>query len=144
MHTTNKRNAALIQSFFATSLGVLPDRGVIRFVGIPEEYFATAGTTVTGHIERLQKAPSVPSRQDSETEDVIQRKPSRRDVQNRPPKLSLVPKCSSMPGSRMPSPTFRGPAMPAIPDQQSPLDKKAEKVQKAGKRKSIFAAFFGR
>ena len=56
--TTNKRNTALIQSHMASSLGVLPDRGIIRFCAIADEYLATKGTTYSGHIERLQKTGS--------------------------------------------------------------------------------------
>lgn len=54
--TTNKRNAALTQSFLATALGVLPDRGIIRFNAISEESLAISGTTIHGQIERMQKS----------------------------------------------------------------------------------------
>ncbi|KAL9126189.1 MAG: hypothetical protein Q9217_004718 [Psora testacea] len=138
---TNKRNAALIQSFLASSLGVLPDRGVIKFIDIAEEYLATAGTTLSGQIERLQKARTHDNQPMTETEESVQRRPSRKEVQTRPSKLSLVPQPSSMPGSRMPSPTFKGPVMPAIPDEKSPLDRKAERIQKISRRKSFFAIF---
>ena len=139
--TTNKRNAALMQSFLASSLGVLPARGVIRFVGLPEEYLATAGTTVSGQIERLEKASSNECKPSSEAEEIIPRRPSRRKVQNRPLKLSLVPRSVSMPGSRLPSPTFQSPAMPAMPAEKSLLDRRAERMQKVGKRKSFFSIF---
>jgi hypothetical protein len=53
--TTNKRNAALIQTFMAESIGVSPDRGVVKFVPIPEESLAMNGMTVLGEIERLER-----------------------------------------------------------------------------------------
>lgn len=53
--TINKRNAALIQSFMSDTLGVTPDRGIIRFQTIPEENMAISGRTILGEIERLEK-----------------------------------------------------------------------------------------
>ena len=53
--TINKRNAALIQSFMSDTLGVTPDRGIIRFQTIPEENIAISGRTILGEIERLEK-----------------------------------------------------------------------------------------
>lgn len=52
---TNKRNAALIQSFMADILSVPPERGIIRFIAIPEENLAMNGTTMQGEIERMEK-----------------------------------------------------------------------------------------
>lgn len=56
--TTNKRNAALIQSFMADILSVPPERGVIKFTPIPEENFAFNGNTLLGEIERLEQQQS--------------------------------------------------------------------------------------
>ncbi|KAI4944350.1 hypothetical protein J4E86_009408 [Alternaria arbusti] len=53
--TTNKRNAALIQTFMAESIGVAPERGVVKFVPIPEESLAMNGMTILGEIERLER-----------------------------------------------------------------------------------------
>lgn len=53
--TTNKRNAALIQSFMFESIGVQADRGIIKFVPIQEDSLATNGMTVLGEIERLER-----------------------------------------------------------------------------------------
>ncbi|OQO05778.1 hypothetical protein B0A48_09872 [Cryoendolithus antarcticus] len=52
---TNKRNAALIQSFMADILSVPPDRGIIKFNPIPEENLATNGNTMLGEIERPER-----------------------------------------------------------------------------------------
>lgn len=53
--TTNKRNAALMQTFMHESIGVTPDRGIVKFVAIQEENFAMNGTTILGDIERLER-----------------------------------------------------------------------------------------
>lgn len=53
--TTNKRNAALIQTLMAESIGVSPDRGIIKFLPIPEENLAMNGMTILGEIERLER-----------------------------------------------------------------------------------------
>lgn len=53
--TTNKRNAALIQTFMAESIGVPADRGVIKFIPIPEDSLAINGMTILGEIERLER-----------------------------------------------------------------------------------------
>jgi hypothetical protein len=53
--TTNKRNASLIQAFMAESIGVSPERGILKFVPIPEESLAMNGMTVLGDIERLER-----------------------------------------------------------------------------------------
>lgn len=53
--TTNKRNAALIQSFMADILSVPPERGIVKFVPVPEENYAVNGNTLFGEIERLEQ-----------------------------------------------------------------------------------------
>jgi hypothetical protein len=53
--TTNKRNTALIQNFLSESLGVPLDRGIIKFVAIPDDCLATNGMTVLGEIENLER-----------------------------------------------------------------------------------------
>jgi hypothetical protein len=53
--TTNKRNAALIQSFMADILSVPPERGIIKFTPVPEENYAFNGNTLYGEIERLEQ-----------------------------------------------------------------------------------------
>ena len=53
--TTNKRNAALIQTFMAESIGVPSDRGIIKFIPIAEDSLAINGMTILGEIERLER-----------------------------------------------------------------------------------------
>ncbi|KAF2085560.1 hypothetical protein K490DRAFT_13356, partial [Saccharata proteae CBS 121410] len=52
---TNKRNAALLQTFMADVLGVTMTRGIIRFQGLAEENMATNGRTMLGEIERVER-----------------------------------------------------------------------------------------
>jgi hypothetical protein len=53
--TLNKRNAALIQNFMAESIGVAPERGVMKFVPIPEDSLAIGGMTILGEIETMER-----------------------------------------------------------------------------------------
>ncbi|KAH6624833.1 Tautomerase/MIF superfamily [Chaetomium sp. MPI-SDFR-AT-0129] len=53
--TTNKRNAALIQRHMAETLGVSPERGLVRFVPVQEEHLASGGKTVAGEVEELER-----------------------------------------------------------------------------------------
>lgn len=138
--TTNKRNAALLQGFMSDSLGVEPDRGVVRFVGVGEEYLATNGTTVLGEIEAQAKTSDDENRPDT----AMGRARSRRSV--KPKELNLQGRTTSKPGSKVTSPAPRSPALtspslPAIPTEKSPLDRKAEKVQKMGRRRSFLSMF---
>lgn len=52
---TNKRNAALLAHVLEESLGVSPSRGLIKFIGIPEDNFAFNGKTISAEIEELEK-----------------------------------------------------------------------------------------
>jgi hypothetical protein len=56
--TTNKRNAAMIQSFMTESIGVPAHRGVLKFIPIAEDSLATNGMTILGDIERLERLQS--------------------------------------------------------------------------------------
>jgi hypothetical protein len=53
--TTNKRNAAMIQTFMTEAIGVAADRGIIRFIPISEDSLATNGTTIAGDIEQYER-----------------------------------------------------------------------------------------
>lgn len=53
--TTNKRNAALIQTHVKETLGVPASRGYVRFVASPEENVAHGGKTVAGEMEDVEK-----------------------------------------------------------------------------------------
>jgi Macrophage migration inhibitory factor (MIF) len=53
---TNKRNAALTQSYMTDVLGVPPDRGVVHFKAIADENLAYCGKTVLGQIDETDEA----------------------------------------------------------------------------------------
>lgn len=141
--TTNKRNAALLQTYLAESLGVAPIRGVIRFAPIPDEDLAFNGTTILGQIENLQKALGNQNVSSTGFSPFPPKQNSRRQAQARPRDLPLRGGTSSVPISRAASPAMQSPRLPAIPTEKSPMDLRAEKVQKLGKRRS-FMAIFGR
>lgn len=52
---TNLRNTILIQSAMQEILRIPPSRGVVRYMPLAEENFATNGTTVLGEIEKLER-----------------------------------------------------------------------------------------
>lgn len=169
----NKRNTALIQSHMASSLGVLPDRGIIRFCPIADECLAIKGTTYSGHIERLQRKLSEEPLEDvmpakaeapkpTEAAPIIPQLTTDKKKKNRQSLLIQTRPCTtpnpnrqfrSAPASKATSPTFqrtpsvpdlaaqRSPPVPSIPWDNNPMDRKAEKVQKLGKRKSFFTIF---
>lgn len=139
--TTNKRNAALLQSFMSDSLGVAPARGVIRFTGIPDEDLAFNGTTVLGQIENLQKTSENGNSLGTGFSAFPQKAQSRKQVQTKPRDLPLREGTQSVPISRVASPAMESPPIPAIPTEKSALDIKAEKVQRLGKRRSFMAMF---
>jgi len=139
--TTNKRNAALLQAYLADSLGVAPTRGVIRFTRIPDEDLAFNGTTIFGQIENLQKALRNQNASSTGFSPFPPKQNSRRQAQAKPKDLPLRGGISSVPISRVASPTIESPPLPAIPTLKSATDLKAEKVQKLGKRRSFMAMF---
>lgn len=138
--TTNKRNASLIQSFMTDALGVTPDRGIVRFVGVAEEYLATNGTTVLGEIENLRKTSSEESAVDNHTRHGTLRGRNRRAM-HKPSELPLREDSALRAFDTGPSPPSESPTMPPIPQEMSLLDRKAKKVQKMGRRKSFLAMF---
>lgn len=138
--TTNKRNAALLQSFMTASLGVASDRGIVRFVGIEESSLATSGNTILGEIEALGKN----SDEDHRPDMTMGRTKSRRSV--KPKDLRLRSRSNSKLSANVTSPpplspALTSPSLPAIPTQRSALDRKAEKMQTMGRRKSFLSMF---
>lgn len=138
--TTNKRNAALIQNFMIDALGVPSERGVVRFVGIPEEYLATNGMTVLGEIESLRKTFGEERRTDSSRLSTIR---SRGRRASKAQGLGPGEEKGSTFRARSPTPPLESPPLPSIALKRSHLDFKTEKVQKMGRRRS-FMALFGR
>lgn len=52
---TNKRNLMLIQSHLEITLKVPQARGVVRFVGVPEECLGCGGKTVAGVLAEVHE-----------------------------------------------------------------------------------------
>ncbi|KAL8939805.1 MAG: hypothetical protein Q9216_003156 [Gyalolechia sp. 2 TL-2023] len=138
---TNKRNSVMIQTFMSELLGVTPDRGIIRFVGISEEYLATNGNTVQGEIDNLSKGSSEDTT-DTKRSNTLRRGRSRKS--SRPEKLNLhMERSRPVTSDNAPSPVLQSPPLPDMPREMSPLDRRAEKVQKMGRRRSFLAMFSG-
>jgi hypothetical protein len=142
---TNKRNASLLAKAMEEGLGVAPNRGVIRFLAMPEENLATDGKTIAGEIEELEK-------ETAETNTSLQRSLSRGT-----PKSKRRHSMKSLRGTKNQLPTHNEhtsptpplseretPPLPAMPSEKSPMDRRAEKAQKMGRRKSFIATIFGK
>jgi hypothetical protein len=53
---TNKRNAALLQRHLESTLCVPASRGLVRFVGVPEECLACDGRTIAGELSAARSS----------------------------------------------------------------------------------------
>ncbi|KAL2056477.1 hypothetical protein ABVK25_003501 [Lepraria finkii] len=137
--TTNKRNAALLQAFLADSLGVSPARGLVRFMSIPDEHLAFNGTTVLGQIDNIQRVSDEREKEQYRPVKVGPTLHKNNSVTRNYRMISQrkMPVSQSVPLSRVDSP----PLLPAMPTENSLLDRRAEKVQRLGKRKSFFNIF---
>ncbi|KAE9378935.1 Tautomerase/MIF [Stipitochalara longipes BDJ] len=144
---TNKRNAALLAKAMEEGLGVAPNRGVIKFVAMSEDNLATDGKTITGEIEELEK-------ESAENNSSLQR-----NLSKNPPKTKRRNSLRSLRTNKTPLPTHNEhgsptppisdwervtPPLPAIPSEKSPMDQRAEKAQRMGRRKSFIASIFGK
>ena len=160
--TTNKRNAALVQNFLQDSLGVTPSRGVIRFVPVADENLATNGTTVLGDMESHSRTSSenqnhingkpqegtshlgrnksrrAPKPQELQLNSIRSRSGSRANTSYNPPPTNTSTAPSS-PTSNLSA--LKSPSLPAIPMEKSVADRRAEKMQRVGRRRSILAMF---
>lgn len=146
---TNKRNAALLGTHMSEELGVNARRGAIKFQVIAEENLANDGRTVAGEIEELEK-------EISENNLNLQRSLSRGTTKSRKRQsmkslrgLKNGGQLSTHNESMTPTPPMsRHENTPPMPDFPPPatskIDRKAEKVQKMGKRKSFIATIFGK
>lgn len=158
--TTNKRNSSLLAKILEEALGVPASRGIIKFVPIPEENFASNGRTVAGEIEELEKElgednPGL-GRSASRMSKAAKRQSMRslRSVKTTKggnngynDKQPLSPRSERFgsitpPGSVSEDP--RHPPLPPIPTEKSSKDKRADSVRKLGKRKSFIQSLFNR
>lgn len=160
--TLNKRNAALIQRFFAEELAVPPERGVLKFDAVPEENLATNGTTVLAEIEKESRPSPTETNFSSLTRRLTSsRKRPTTSYQSRlptPPRSPAEPNPFeetdlSRQGSRSRSKSINAAKskdleietsnfpIPEIPTLKSPMDIRAEKVQRMTKRRSFLHMF---
>lgn len=151
--TTNRRNAALIQTSLEESLGVCPERGLVKFISIPEENIASNGKTVSGAIEDLEmgigeyslgrtlspgKTRSTTGKTRSTTGKIKRSTKSMHD-------LKISGPLSTHSEQRTPLRSDEGsPAVPEIPTEKSMIDQRAAKAQRMGRRKSFIASMFSR
>jgi hypothetical protein len=144
---TNKRNATLLAKAMEESLGVVPNRGVVKFLAMSEDNMATDGKTITGEIEELEKENAENSsslqRSLSKTTGKSKRRHSTMSLRTSKNTLPTHNEHSS-PTPPMSARSRETPPLPAIPSEKSPMDQRAEKAQKIGRRKSFIATIFGK
>ncbi|KAI9872483.1 MAG: hypothetical protein M1830_001570 [Pleopsidium flavum] len=166
--TTNKRNAAVTQTFMTEALGVPAHRGVIKFVAIAEENLATHGQTVLGEMEALdrntpeesgsRKSSVSISKNENRKKSIAavlmhndQRKKSHAGIPMHTEQakmiygghavqtLPIIEKSESRTDSM--DPPGKGPPSTSMPTEKTSTHREAEPVQKVGRRKSIMAMF---
>lgn len=137
------------------SLGVPPDRGIVRFIGVAEEYLATNGVTILGEIENLSKNSSDDSAVDSQSRHGAIKGLAGRRAQPKPKEMPLRKRGASDEGvesaddTLSPLPSSRTSRKPSVPQGSISIesvnhldDNNREKVPKRlGKRKSFLALF---
>ena len=149
---TNKRNAGLLTKVIEDALGVVPERGLIRFIPIAEENLATNGKTVAGEIEDLEK-------ESSEDASSIRRTllhgknrhstKSMRNLRSGSPLPThdehITPPTSARSfGPQDLSSIPAMPIIPSVPTEKGTLDRKSEKMQRMGRRRSFISTIFGK
>jgi hypothetical protein len=128
------------------SLGPDPERGLIRFTAIAEENLATNGKTVAGQIDDLEKETTRDNTNLktnlSQTAPKTKRRQSTKSLRNLKSGNQLPTHPEQM--TTPPMSESDSPPLPAILTGNGSMDKKAENVQKVGRRKSFIASIFGR
>jgi hypothetical protein len=146
---TNKRNTALLQHWMAENLGVEASRGIVKFASIPEENLATNGVTVLGEIEALDKHLGF------DNVGGLKRTLTRGRAGSKGKKNSDSSSVTSPtspppfgPIRMTPSPQLSSvsedetvPPLPAVPSDKSKWDRRADKAQRIGRRRSIIEFF---
>ena len=149
-----------------------PGRGVVRFVAVREEDLATGGLTVQGEIEKLvaqggesgegERGRGRGRRTKGDGGRSRSRRREREKVEKAEEKEKEKEKEKGRPAVGVGQQQVGGererekeklmgevvrveerPPVPKVPGEKSALDRRAEKVQKVGRRKS-FLALFGR
>ncbi|PQE32729.1 macrophage migration inhibitory factor protein [Rutstroemia sp. NJR-2017a WRK4] len=141
---TNKRNAALLQTCMEELLSIDPQRGVIKFIPLAEENYATNGKTVAGEIEELERNLA--------NEGSGLRRGASIAVKGKKRALStksskhLRPATMGTHDEHPSSVSERGgtPLPPPTPTEYTAFGKNSLSPQKLGRKKSIMAAMFGK
>ncbi|KAK1750777.1 Tautomerase/MIF superfamily [Echria macrotheca] len=142
--TTNKRNAALIQKHMEEALGVMPERGLLRFVPTPEENTAHKGKTMAGEIDELERMCSSPA-PPTEVGGSGMRTGRKLSVKSlasfRPPSVP-VPELTPPASADETLPPI--PASPGLPPADAEKVKPEEGPKTAKRKKSFVATIFSR
>lgn len=80
---TNKRNLMLIQGHLETALQVPQARGLVRFVGVPEECHGCGGKTVAGVLTEVQERAAAAAMGAAAGETLEERMQRRRTIRVR-------------------------------------------------------------
>ncbi|MCJ1404839.1 hypothetical protein MMC11_008065 [Xylographa trunciseda] len=132
--TTNKRNATLIQAFLAEILKVPEHRGIIRFVAVAEDNYATGGITMTGEVQNSSKAGVKDTVHAShQSEQKVEPQKHSRTTKDAASRSRNVPKAHAHNGGA----PRQSLSLQSSQVQHTPSDKQAEKAQTLGTRKSI-------
>lgn len=129
----------------ADALGVDSSRGVVRFAAVSEADLATGGMTVQGEIEGA--AIGAGGRESASVDGERGISMGRRSRSRRRERAEEKENQKSRPQTRDQAQgkgeLMKVPPLPPVPVEKSALDRRTEKVQKVGRRKS-FLAIFGR
>lgn len=143
---TNRRNAALLARVLEDALGVPPSRGVIRFTAAPEDNYATDGNTYAGALADLERVSGDGAniKRSASRQSRTKKRSSMRSMRNLRLGFSSGEKKSDHEDDMTPPASLRGAAspvpLPAMPGK-SDMDRRAEKAQTLGKRKSLMSIF---
>ncbi|KAE8449094.1 hypothetical protein EG329_008477 [Mollisiaceae sp. DMI_Dod_QoI] len=144
---TNKRNASLLAKHMEEGLGVGPKRGVIKFATIAEENLAVDGKTIAREIEELEREQAEQNsnlqRSLSRGANKSKRRQSMKSLRGAKSGMQLPTHNESMVSLPATS-EYNTPPLPAMPTEKSSMDRRAEKAQKIGRRKSFMATLFGK
>jgi uncharacterized protein (UPF0276 family) len=145
---TNKRNSAMLGKAIEESLGVSPNRGIIRFIPIAEENYATDGKTLAGEMEEFERDrmddPSALHRGLSRASGKG-RKKSLKSLRKLKSNLHLHPRHEAItPPSSGRDASHMLPPLPPTPTTESFNERTAKRVQRMGRRKSFMATLLGK
>ncbi|KAH6661854.1 hypothetical protein B0J14DRAFT_622100 [Halenospora varia] len=134
---TNKRNASLLAKAMEEGLGVAPDRGLIKFVAIAKENLATNRRTLAGDIEELEK-------ENGEDNSNLKRNLLRANKNEKRQSIKSLRNLKSLSHLPTHNKQLTPPLTTRNTNRKSGMDRRAEKAQKMGRRRSFIATIFGK